>query len=37
VTNPDRQLEAIWKIGEDMVAQVEYLKSLGKIVEGKKA
>ena len=36
VTNPDRQLEAIWKIGEDMVAQVEYLKSLGKIVEAKR-
>jgi len=36
VTNPDRQLEAIWKIGEDMVSQVEYLKSLGKIVEAKR-
>jgi excinuclease ABC subunit B len=36
VTNPDRQLEAIWKIGEDMVAQVEYLKSMGKLVEAKR-
>lgn len=36
VTSADRQLEAIWKIGEDMVAQVEYLKSAGKIVEAKR-
>jgi excinuclease ABC subunit B len=36
VTSADRQLEAIWKIQEDMVAQVEYLKSLGKIVEAKR-
>jgi len=36
VTNPDRQLQAIWKIQEDMVTQVEYMKSLGKHVEAKR-
>ena len=29
VTSPSKQLDAIWQIQEDMVKQVEYLKSLG--------
>src|SRR5262249_20516478 len=36
VTNADRQLEAIWKIQEDMVTQVDYMKSLGKSLEAKR-
>ncbi|MFM2206725.1 MAG: hypothetical protein RL213_700 [Bacteroidota bacterium] len=36
VTNPERQLEAIWQIQEDMVRQVEYLKSLGQHLEAKR-
>jgi excinuclease ABC subunit B len=36
VTNPDTQLKAIWQIGEDMVTQVEYLKSLGQNLEAKR-
>ena len=36
VTNPDRQLEAIWHIQEDMVKQVEYMKSLGQHLEAKR-
>ncbi len=36
VTSPDRQLEAIWHIQEDMVKQVEYMKSLGQHLEAKR-
>lgn len=36
VTNPERQLEAIWQIQEDMVKQVEYLRSLGQALEAKR-
>lgn len=36
VTTPDRQLEAIWQIQEDMVKQVEYMKSLGQHLEAKR-
>ncbi len=36
VTSPDRQLEAIWQIQEDMVKQVEYMKSLGQHLEAKR-
>ncbi|MFN5323523.1 MAG: excinuclease ABC subunit UvrB [Bacteroidota bacterium] len=36
VTNPDRQLKAIWQIQEDMVKQVDYLKSIGKHLEAKR-
>ncbi|MFM7218560.1 MAG: excinuclease ABC subunit UvrB, partial [Bacteroidota bacterium] len=36
VTNPERQLEAIWQIQEDMVNQVEYMKSLGQHLEAKR-
>ena len=36
VTNPDRQLAAIWAIQEDMVKQVEYMKSLGQHLEAKR-
>lgn len=36
VTNPDRQLEAIWQIQDDMVKQVEYMKSLGQHLEAKR-
>jgi excinuclease ABC subunit B len=36
VTNPDRQLKAIWEIQEDMVKQVEYFRSLGKHLEAKR-
>ncbi|MEY4594224.1 MAG: excinuclease subunit, partial [Bacteroidota bacterium] len=36
VTNPDRQLEAIWQIQEDMVKQVDYMKSLGQQLEAKR-
>jgi len=36
VTSPEKQLEAIWQIGEDMVKQVEYLKSLGMHLEAKR-
>jgi excinuclease ABC subunit B len=36
VTNPERQLEAIWQIQEDMVKQVEYMKSLGQHLEAKR-
>jgi excinuclease ABC subunit B len=36
VTNPDTQLKAIWQIGEDMVTQVDYLKSLGQYKEAKR-
>lgn len=36
VTNPERQLEAIWKIQEDMVKQVDYMKSLGQNLEAKR-
>jgi excinuclease ABC subunit B len=36
VTNPDRQLKAIFQIQEDMVKQVEYFKSLGRHLEAKR-
>ncbi|MBK7851876.1 MAG: excinuclease ABC subunit UvrB [Bacteroidetes bacterium] len=36
VTTPDRQLEAIWHIQEDMVKQVEYMKGLGQHLEAKR-
>lgn len=36
VTNPDRQLKAIWQIQEDMVKQIEYLHSIGKGLEAKR-
>ncbi len=36
VTNPDRQLAAIWKIQDDMMQQIEYLKSIGKHIEAKR-
>lgn len=36
VSNPDRQLQAIWQIQEDMVKQVEYFKSIGKPLEAKR-
>jgi excinuclease ABC subunit B len=36
VTNPERQLAAIWEIQEDMVKQVEYFKSIGKPLEAKR-
>lgn len=36
VTSPEKQLEAIWQIGEDMVKQVEYLKALGMHLEAKR-
>jgi excinuclease ABC subunit B len=36
VTNPDRQLKAIWQIQEDMVNQIEYLNSIGKGLEAKR-
>lgn len=36
VTSPDRQLAAIWEIQEDMVKQVEYMKSLGQHLEAKR-
>ena len=36
VTNPDRQLKAIWDIQEDLVKQIEYMKSLGQHLEAKR-
>ena len=36
VTSPDRQLEAIWQIQEDMVKHVEYMKSNGQHLEAKR-
>ncbi|MFM2189674.1 MAG: hypothetical protein RL491_60, partial [Bacteroidota bacterium] len=36
VTNPDRQLKAIWQIQEDMVKQIEYFQSIGKGLEAKR-
>jgi excinuclease ABC subunit B len=36
VTSPDRQLQAIWEIGEDMMKQTEYMKSLGQHLEAKR-
>ncbi len=36
VTSAERQLEAIWEIQEDMVKQVEYMKSLGQHLEAKR-
>ena len=36
VSNPDKQLQAIWQIQEDMVKQVEYFKSLGQHLEAKR-
>jgi len=36
VTDPKRQLNALWQIQEDMVKQVEYFKSSGKNLEAKR-
>lgn len=36
VTNPERQLQAIWQIQEDMVKQVEYFKETGRHLEAKR-
>lgn len=36
VTNPTRQLNAIWEIQEDMVKQVEYFKESGRMLEAKR-
>lgn len=36
VTSQDRQLQAIWTIQEDMVKQVDYLRSLGQNLEAKR-
>ncbi len=36
VTNPERQLQAIFQIQEDMVKQVEYFRSLGRSLEAKR-
>ncbi len=36
VTDPKRQLNAIWQIQEDMVKQVDYFKSIGKNLEAKR-
>ncbi|HEX5003083.1 MAG TPA: excinuclease ABC subunit UvrB [Bacteroidia bacterium] len=36
VTDPDRQLAAIWEIQEDMVKQVEYMKETGRALEAKR-
>jgi excinuclease ABC subunit B len=36
VTNPNKQLEAIWNIQEDMMKQCEYLRSLGQNLEAKR-
>jgi len=36
VTNPERQLQAIFQIQEDMVKQVDYFKSLGRHLEAKR-
>jgi len=36
ITSPDRQIQAIFNIQEDMVKQVEYFKSLGQMNEAKR-
>ncbi len=36
ITSPDRQLQAIFNIQEDMVKQVDYFKSLGHMNEAKR-
>ena len=36
VTNPERQLAAIWEIQEDMVKQIEYFKNTGRTLEAKR-
>ncbi|MFN8164854.1 MAG: excinuclease ABC subunit UvrB [Bacteroidia bacterium] len=36
VTSQERQLQAIWQIQEDMVKQVDYMKSLGQNLEAKR-
>ena len=36
ITSPDRQLQAIFNIQEDMVKQVDYFKSLGQMNEAKR-
>ena len=36
VTNPNKQLEAIWQIQEDMVKQVDYFKQDGRLLEAKR-
>src|SRR5688572_12911186 len=36
VTNPERQLNAIWEIQEDMVKQVEYFRASGRALEAKR-
>src|SRR5205085_11744408 len=34
--SPDRQLQESWEIQEDMVKQVDYMKSLGQHLEAKR-
>jgi excinuclease ABC subunit B len=36
ITNPDRQLKAIWEIQEDMLKQVDYFKSTARNLEAKR-
>ena len=36
VTNPERQLNAIWEIQQDMVKQVDFFKSTGRALEAKR-
>jgi excinuclease ABC subunit B len=36
VTNPDRQLQAIFQIQEDLVKQIEYFNQIGKQLEAKR-
>jgi excinuclease ABC subunit B len=36
VTNPDRQVKAIWEIQEDLVRQIDYFKSTGRMLEAKR-
>ncbi len=36
ITNPDRQLKAIWQIQEDMARQVDYFRSLNRPLEAKR-
>jgi excinuclease ABC subunit B len=36
VTNPERQLQAIWQIQEDLLKHIAYMKDLGKHLEAKR-
>ncbi len=36
ITNPDRQLKAIWDIQEDLVKQIEYFRTSGRMLEAKR-